>query len=609
MRIRFWGCRGSIPRSRPDMVRYGGNTSCVEVRSDGGTLVVLDFGSGAQDLGQDLLATGSAGKGHAFITHTHWDHIQGFPFFTPLFIPGNSWDIYGPRGLGGSLRETLSGQMQYQYFPVTLEQMAAEVTYHDLVEGAVEVEDFVVQTQYLNHPALTLGYRLRANGCTFVYATDHEPFDRRLAVEGYRPGNVADDRHVNFVADADLLVHDAQYTIDEYPSRKGWGHSTIEFVVDAAMAGRVRRLALFHHDPMRDDDALDRLVDEAGERVHRAGSTLEVFAAADRQIVELEPGKAEAAELAKDDPSASYAPALEDEPILLALSSASAAVSFSETLREDGLRVTIGGDNETVQTKVQAEHPSLLIVERHLPDGDALDTCRAIRRMGDWGCDVPFIVVASSSDHVDRSAGQRAGVTDWLVEPYTAAYARTRIRAGLLRAACRWQCAPAPEEESTRLAALHASGVLDTPPEERFDRITRIAAQLFNVPVALVSLVDENRQWFKSRVGLDADETPRDQAFCAHAIHRDDVMLVPDALQDDRFADNPLVVDEPHVRFYAGCPIALGDGSRVGTLCLIDHRARNLDDAQIRMLRDLGGMVEREIAESTSAGGVPREDS
>jgi len=584
------------------MIRYGGNTSCVQLVSAGGALVVLDLGSGAQDLGQDLLASSAASKGTVLITHTHWDHIQGFPFFTPLFVAGNSWDIHGPRGLGGSLRETLSGQMQYQYFPVTLEQMAADVRYHDLVEGAFDVDDLRVRTLYLNHPALTLGYRLEGGGRTFVYATDHEPHDRRLAVRGYRPGSAADDRHVAFVAGADLLVHDAQYTAEEYPPKEGWGHSTVEFVVDIAMAGRVRRLALFHHDPMRDDDALDRLVAEARERVSRAGGTLDVFAAADRGSVDLESREESARTTPVGGASARYAPALEDEVVLLALDDPSAAVSVSEALRDDGLEVTVGDDAETTLTKAREQHPSLLVIERHLTGGDALEICRSIRQEDAWGRDVPFIVVAAAENDVDRAQGESLGVTDWLVEPYTPAYLRTRIRAGLLRAACRWQCAPLPADEPSRLAALRSSGILDTPPEERFDRITRIAAELFDVPISLVSLIDENRQWFKSRHGLDAEETPRDQAFCAHAIHHSDVLLVRDALQDDRFADNPLVVDEPHVRFYAGCPIELDDGSRVGTLCLIDHRARDLDERQIRMLRDLAAMVEREIGEGAAAG-------
>ena len=595
MKVRFWGCRGSIPRSRPDMVRYGGNTSCVEMLSAGGTRVVLDMGSGAQDLGQDLLVRNAAGNGAVFITNTHWDHIQGFPFFTPLFIPGNRWAIYGPRGLGGSLRETLAGQMQYQYFPVTLEQMAADVSYHDLVEGTIDVGDLVVRAQYLNHPALTLGYRLEGDGISVVYATDHEPHDRRQAVQGYRRGNAADDRHVDFIREADLLIHDAQYTVEEYPPKKGWGHSTIEYVVDIAVAGRVRRLALFHHDPMRDDDALDRLVDAARQRVIDAGGTLEVFAAADRQNVELEAAE-EAAVSLTTDRSARFSPALEDDVVLLGLSDPATAVEFSEGLREDGLEVLVGGNNEEIFDRAVAERPSLLLVERRLPGGDALELCRRIRENGEWGRDVPFIVVTAGRSEIDQREGQRAGVTDWLVEPYTEAYARTRVRAWLLRAACRWQCAPLPTDELGRLATLRATGLLDTNPEERFDRITRIAAQLFDVPIALVSLVDENRQWFKSSQGLDVSETPRDRAFCAHAIHRDDVLLVRDTLHDDRFADNPLVVDQPRVRFYAGCPISVGDGNRVGTLCLIDHRARDLNEHQINMLRDLGRMVEREIA-------------
>ena len=171
----------------------------------------------------------------------------------------------------------------------------------------------------------------------------------------------------------------------------------------------------------------------------------------------------------------------------------------------------------------------------------------------------------------------------------------------MLREACRWKSAALPPDEERRLLALHQSGVLDTEPEERFDRYTRIAAALFDVPIALVSLVDRDRQWFKSRWGVDASETDRDLAFCAHAILGNDVMQVPDALADERFADNPLVIGEPRVRFYAGAPLSLGDGSLVGTLCVADHRARNLDEGQLQLLSDLSKLVERELQKNPSA--------
>ncbi len=155
---------------------------------------------------------------------------------------------------------------------------------------------------------------------------------------------------------------------------------------------------------------------------------------------------------------------------------------------------------------------------------------------------------------------------------------------------------PIPHDERARIASLHALDVLDTPPEERFDRITRLARRLFEVPIALVSLVDTDRQWFKSNTGLDARETPRSVSFCGHAILGDRILLIPDALQDPRFADNPLVTGPPHIRFYAGWPLRAPDGARVGTLCLIDCRPRQLDGADFGSMDDLARMVEQELA-------------
>jgi GAF domain-containing protein len=203
--------------------------------------------------------------------------------------------------------------------------------------------------------------------------------------------------------------------------------------------------------------------------------------------------------------------------------------------------------------------------------------------------------VRTGENPVEQQREAEAGITDWLIWPFSEEYARARIRAWVLREACRWRSAPVPQDEERRLRALQQTGLLDTEAEERFDRYTRIATALFDVPIAMVSLVDRDRQWYKSRVGTDTRETGRDRAFCAHVILGDEVMQVPDALVDDRFADSPLVTGEPRIRFYAGAPLSLGDGSAVGTLCVIDHRARNLDEGQLRLLSDLAKLVEREL--------------
>jgi diguanylate cyclase (GGDEF)-like protein len=153
-----------------------------------------------------------------------------------------------------------------------------------------------------------------------------------------------------------------------------------------------------------------------------------------------------------------------------------------------------------------------------------------------------------------------------------------------------------PKDEATRLDTLRALNILDTSPEERFDRLTRLAKRLFGVPIALVSLVDEDRQWFKSCQGLNASETSRDISFCGHAILEDDIFLIPNAAADERFHDNPLVTNEPHIRFYAGCPLRVSNGSKLGTLCLIDREPRDFDEDDLALLRDLARMAEQELA-------------
>ena len=592
MKVKFWGTRGSIAKAGPGTVRYGGNTSCVEVRADDGTLVVLDCGTGAHGLGEALMAgKDQPVRGHLLISHTHWDHIQGLPFFAPLFVPGNEWDIYAPRGLGQSLQDTLAGQMQYTYFPVTLEDLGATIHYHDLVEGVFQVGGMSIRTQYLNHPALALGYRIEADGTTVVYACDHEPHSRQLAVGSGEIGE-QDRRHMEFLRDADLVVHDAQYTVTEYPNRVGWGHSTVKYAANMCRKAGVKRLALSHHDPLRDDEGVDLVVKTARADLAGSGSDLDVFAAAEGAVIELRSAETSKTPQLADEPSA-IAPkqAIQAHTLLLGVGDTKVANLISDAVNADSIHVTAVGDREEALRSYASERPSLIIIDDALPGGDALATCRALRAVDAAAKEIPIIVTV---EH-ERSTSGADDVTDWLIQPFTREYVRTRVMAWVLRQSFRWVPAPLPADEEQRIAALNELAILDTEPEERFDRLTRLAAAIFEVPVVLISLVDRDRQWFKSAHGVDARESPRDQAFCAHTILGDRALVVPDAMIDDRFADNPFVTGDKRVRFYAGHPLKASDGSRLGTLCLIDSQPRELDEAKLSALKDLTALVQREL--------------
>jgi ribonuclease BN (tRNA processing enzyme) len=591
MRLRFFGTRGSIATPGPTTLRYGGNTSCIEVRSASGTLAVVDMGTGAAVLGRELIAQSGPLRGHILISHTHWDHIQGIPFFAPLFVPGNEWDIYAPRGFGQTLRDTLAGQMQYTYFPVSLEQLGATVRYHDLVEGRLRVGDIDVTTRYLNHPALTLGYRLEADGVALVYACDHEPHSRALAT-GADGISGEDRRHAEFLADADLVVHDAQYLASEYAHKAGWGHSTAEYALAVARHAGVRQLALTHHDPRRDDDAVDAVVEALRAKASQEGDP-EIFAAAEGQVVEL---TARASAEARPKPSfpaqAPMATALVDRSALLAMAAPSKIAGLSDVLRADEVQV-IASSIADAPAAAAREKPMLVLLE-DTGDDRVVAVCRAIRGLPGLSEEIPIVLVTPSEQRARTIDGV---FTDSLVEPYSATYARTRVRAWLMRAACRWARAPTPDDEHLRLAATRALGLWNTPPEERFDRITRIASALFNVPIALIALMERDREWFKSCCGLAEElrEVPRDHSFCSHAIFEREPLIVSNTLLDERFADNPHVTGYPSVRFYAGHPLILGSGSCVGTLCILDTKPRHLDEAGLALLRDLGQFVIREM--------------
>ena len=593
MRVRFFGTRGSIATPGPHTLRYGGNTSCTEVQSSAGTLVILDMGTGATVLGRELMARGEPSRGHILISHTHWDHIQGIPFFAPLFVPGFEWDIYGPRGLHQGLRQTLAGQMQSTYFPVTLEQLGATIRYRELVEGRLRIGDIEVTCRYLNHPALTLGYRLEADGAALVYACDHEPHSHALAT-GVGDFLGEDRRHAEFLAGADLVVHDAQYRASEYPQKIGWGHSTIEYACAVARLAKVGQLALTHHDPMRDDAELDALVDSLGTEGFR-GSGPRIVAAAEGYEVEF--SRRPFVAVAKSWLSAEAPPgtALAGRSAVLAMTTPSRIAELSDLLRDDEVHAHVCAV-EDAPALAEREKPMLVLLE-DTGDDRATQACRAIRRLRDIGDGLPIVVVMSSEHHA-RADGVDDGFTDVLVEPYSPNYARARIRAWLMRAACRWVRPPEPNDEDRRLAATRSLGLWKTPPEERFDRVVRVAAAAFDVPIALIALMERDREWFKSCYGLEIREVLRDDSFCGHAIFERQPLVVSDALLDERFADNPYVTGFPGVRFYAGHPLILRNGCCVGTLCILDVRPRHFDNVGISLLRDLSQFAIAELERS-----------
>ena len=593
MRVRFFGTRGSIATPGPHTLRYGGNTSCIEVQSSAGTLVILDMGTGAAVLGRELMARGEPSRGHILISHTHWDHIQGIPFFAPLFVPGFEWDIYGPRGLHQGLRQTLAGQMQSTYFPVTLEQLGATIRYRELVEGRLRIGDIEVTCRYLNHPALTLGYRLEADGAALVYACDHEPHSHALAT-GVGDFLGEDRRHAEFLAGADLVVHDAQYRASEYPQKIGWGHSTIEYACAVARLAKVGQLALTHHDPMRDDAAIDALVDSLRTEGFRLAGP-HIVAAAEGHEVEL--SRRPFVAVAKSWLSAEAPPgtALAGRSAVLAMTTPSRIAELSDLLRDDEVHAHVCVV-EDAPALAEREKPMLVLLE-DTGDDRAAQASRAIRRLRDIGDGLPIVVVMSSEHHA-RADGVDDGFTDVLVEPYSPNYARTRIRAWLMRAACRWVRPPEPNDEDRRLAATRSLGLWKTPPEERFDRVVRLAAAAFDVPIALIALMERDREWFKSCYGLEIREVLRDDSFCGHAIFERQPLVVSDALLDERFADNPYVTGFPGVRFYAGHPLILRNGCCVGTLCILDVRPRHFDNVGISLLRDLSQFAIAELERS-----------
>jgi phosphoribosyl 1,2-cyclic phosphodiesterase/CheY-like chemotaxis protein len=277
--LRFWGTRGSIATPGPKTLRYGGNTSCVEVRH-AGRILMLDCGTGARELGVALRREfeGKPLEVDLFVSHAHWDHIQGFPFFQPAYQCGTKIRIYSLRGADKSLEKVFTGQMDGSYFPVELSDLKGRLEFHELA-GPIELDDIRITHFGLNHPGMAIGFRFEAAGKALVYLTDHEPYCR---LAGENELNRRLDRELDdFARGADLYIREAQYTEEEYEHKRGWGHSTWRDAVDSAQAAGVKRLCLFHHEPLHDDIALDNILSASWEYMKARDMKFECVMAAD----------------------------------------------------------------------------------------------------------------------------------------------------------------------------------------------------------------------------------------------------------------------------------------------------------------------------------------
>lgn len=279
--LRFWGTRGSIPSPGAATVRYGGNTACVEVRSASGALLILDAGTGIRALGRALVAqaAGAAISGDIFLSHAHWDHVQGLPFFAPMYSAGNHFRIWSAPALARRVGSVLREQMSETVFPVAFDDIAASVELRAL-EGVFTGPDFTVDALEVRHPGGALGYRVRERGVRgggIVYISDNELGDAAARPESASTRAAI----VEFARGAAVLIHDATFTDIEYEQYRGWGHSRWTDVLDLAAEAGVKRLVLFHHSPDRGDDEIDRMLGTCRDRLGPANASLAVVAAAE----------------------------------------------------------------------------------------------------------------------------------------------------------------------------------------------------------------------------------------------------------------------------------------------------------------------------------------
>lgn len=439
MYVRFWGTRGSIATPGPSTLHFGGNTSCVELVTNSGVRFIFDCGTGARALGLDLLANAPKPiSANIMLGHTHWDHIQGFPFFAPVFIPENHFTVFAPQGVGRSITEVLSGQMEYTFFPVELGQLPSKIEFRELGEGASEMDGVRVIAQFLHHPTITLGYRIEADGFAVLYLTDHEPFSESLWRPDAVPGQLdsivhaGDRRHADFMANADLVIHDAQYTPEEYPAKKNWGHSTYDYVVELAAAAGVRQVALTHHDPTHNDEMIRGIEQKARDIAKARGSKMDVLCAYEGCEIKLVPKKRPTQML--DVAAVRAMVAAKVNHVLIVDDDSNLRMLASATLLRDGYTVDEAADGSECMRVLEGKLPDLVLLDLNMPEMGGVDVLKSMRA-NDRLKSLPVIILTAESDAGSTKEGFDAGASDYLTKPFSVPQLLTRVRACLSRAA------------------------------------------------------------------------------------------------------------------------------------------------------------------------------
>jgi CheY-like chemotaxis protein len=394
----------------------------------------LDCGTGLRELGRALMQEPQPIVGNILLSHTHWDHTQGFAFFDPVFQKGNQFTIIAAPGVDRGLAGVLAGQMDYLYFPLTLDELQASITFKEVGEESFNIGDVQVKTRFLNHTILTLGFRITSGGVTVTYIADHEPFSPNLfraGVENPSLSNIIHDgdrQHVGFLAGSDVLIHDAQYTSTEYTKKHSWGHSTAEYVIDVAMAAGVKQVILTHHDPEHDDDFIDTLQAHCQARARAAGSNLQVIAAYEGMEI--------------------FLPELDDQspgdvmlqPAVVRLARARILVADDEpgmvrfiqlALAKDGYDILEARNGEETIEVVQRERPDLVLLDVQMPRMDGYEVAQRLRAMPEFQ-DIPIIMLTAFVEEENIVRGFASGVNDYIGKPVAPSLLRARVRRWLL---------------------------------------------------------------------------------------------------------------------------------------------------------------------------------